>query len=86
MKPGKRFHYRYIAADLAWRAAKLMPDNSEETARILHTAGGWLKVRDPDAADRFVQAIESRCARTEIGKATLKLHWFSPDAAGGAAQ
>ena len=76
VKPARRFHYRYTAADLAWSAAKLMPENAEETARVLCTAGGWLKNRDPDAADRFLQAIESRCPRTEIGKATLRRHWF----------
>ena len=37
--PEERFHYRYQAAFLAWEAAKLMPDNADETARVLCTAG-----------------------------------------------
>jgi hypothetical protein len=45
--PEERFHYRYTAADHAWRAAELMPDNSDETARVLCIAGSWLKIRDP---------------------------------------
>src|SRR5262249_34655075 len=32
--PDLRFHYRYYAADLAWDAAQLMPDNTDETARV----------------------------------------------------
>ena len=76
VEPEKRFHYRYTAADLAWRAAKLLPDNSELTADVLNTAGGWLKDRDDQAADRFLQAIERRCPNTEIGKEVLKKHWF----------
>ena len=31
------------------------PDNSDETARILCTAGSWLKYRDPRRADRFTR-------------------------------
>jgi len=77
VEPEKRFHYRYIAANLAWRAAKLLPNNSEITADVLNTAGTWLKERDEAAADRFVQAIENRCPDTEIGKAVLKKHWFT---------
>jgi len=76
VEPEKRFHYRYTAADLAWRAAKLLPDNSELTADVLNTAGSWLKDRDDQAADRFLQAIERRCPNTEIGKDVLKRHWF----------
>lgn len=76
VEPEKRFHYRYTAADLAWRAAKLLPDNSQITADVLNTAGSWLKDRDDKAADRFVQAIERRCPNTDIGRAVLKKHWF----------
>jgi tetratricopeptide (TPR) repeat protein len=74
--PDKRFHYRYVAADFAWRAAKLMPDNDAQTAFVLNTAGTWLKGRDDEAADRFYQAIERRCAKTEIGRAAIEIHWF----------
>ena len=80
LEPEKRYHYRYLAADLAWRAAKLMPDGQEETARVLHTAGRWLAARDDAVADRFYQALERRCATTEIGKRAVARHWFvTPD-------
>jgi hypothetical protein len=71
-----RYHADYIAADLAWRAAQLMPDNDEQTAKVLNTAGSWLKNGDDKAADRFYQAIERRCAKTEIGQEAIKRHWF----------
>ena len=66
----------YVAADLAWRAATLLPDHEERTALILNTAGSWLKYKDDDAADRFYQAIERRCAKTEIGRQAIAKHWF----------
>ena len=75
-KPPKRWHYRYLAADLAWQAAELMPDESEETARALCEAGSWLKDRDPDAALRFYKALVRRCGNTESGREAKRLHWF----------
>jgi len=58
---GQRFHYRYLAADLGWEAAHLLPNNSDETARVLRLAGTWLKTRDPKAADQFYKALVRRC-------------------------
>jgi LysM repeat protein len=75
-EPDKRYHYRYQAAELAWEAAKLMPNNSDETARLLCTAGSWLKYLEPDAADRFYKALVRRCRKTEIGAKADKLRWF----------
>ena len=40
--PDARFHYRYEAASLAWKAAGLMPDNTDQTARVLCIGGTWL--------------------------------------------
>ncbi len=74
--PNKRFHYRYHAADLAWTAAELLPENDQRLAEMLDLTGRWLAPRDPDAADRFYQALESRCAATEIGKRATERHWF----------
>ena len=71
-----RYHADYVAAELAWRAAQLMPDNDEQTAKVLNTAGSWLKNGDDKAADRFYQAIERRCAKTKIGQEAIKRHWF----------
>jgi hypothetical protein len=72
----RRFHYRYIAADHAWEAAKLLPDNSDELAKILVDAGGWLKAKDAPAADRFYKALIERCPKTSLGRAALAKHWF----------
>lgn len=74
--PEKRFHYRYQAAELASWAASLMPDESDETARVLWEAGGWLKHRDPKAAEPFYQALVLRCGRTELGRAAKERRWF----------
>lgn len=76
--PSERFHYRYRAADLAWEAASLMPDNADETARVLCEAGQWLKLRDPQAADRFYKALVKRCGETALGKEADKRRWFPP--------
>lgn len=73
---GQRFHYRYLAAELAWDATALMPDHSEATARALVEAGGWLKNRDPRAANRFYQALVRRCGATELGRRAAARHWF----------
>ncbi len=74
--PNKRLHYRYNAADLAWKAAELMPDNSDMKAVVLCSAGTWLKNRDPEQADKFYKALVRRCRKTEIGEAADKMRWF----------
>lgn len=74
--PFQRYHYRYTAADHAWAAAKLMPDESDQTALVLCKAGTWLKNRDPLAADRFYKALVKRCGTTELGKEAKERKWF----------
>jgi tetratricopeptide (TPR) repeat protein len=74
--PEVRFHYRYQAAFLAWEAAKLMPDNSDETAFVLWQAGEWLKQRDPITADGFYKTLVRRCRQTEIGAEADRIRWF----------
>jgi LysM repeat protein len=74
--PEKRFHYRWQAAALAWEAAQLMPDNSDDTARVLCTAGTWLKDRDPQAADKFYKALVRRCRKTALGEEADEIRWF----------
>jgi hypothetical protein len=76
--PHRRFHYRYVAADIAWEAANLLPDNSEKLARILCEAGGWLKNRDPEIADRFYKSLVRRARLTELGISAEENRWF-PD-------
>lgn len=72
----ERFHYRYIAADLAWRAAGFMPHDTEENARVLAIAGGWLKNRDPKSADRFYKALVSRNPSIPLAQAADQKRWF----------
>jgi hypothetical protein len=74
--PDRRFHYRYRAADLAWTAAQLMPDQSDQTALVLATAGNWIKSLDPKAADRFYKALVRRCGKTDLGKQASAKRWL----------
>jgi len=74
--PEARFHYRYQAAFIALEAAKLMPNNSDATARVLCTAGSWLKMRDPQTADLFYKALVRRCRKTAIGAEADRKRWF----------
>lgn len=76
--PEERFHYRYQAAFLAWEAARLMPNDSPDTAQVLCTAGSWLKARDALTADIFYKALARRCAATDIGAQAARIRWF-PD-------
>lgn len=78
IKPWRRFHYRYIACDLAWEAAGLMPDGSPDTAAVLCEAGNWIKVLDPKQADRFYKALVLRCGQTVLGRAADAKRWFPP--------
>jgi hypothetical protein len=74
--PEERFHYRYHAAALAWEAAKLLPDNTDLTARVLWTGGTFLKNRDPYAADLFYKALVNRNRKTALGDAADRQRWF----------
>ena len=62
--PEKRFHYRYQAATLAWEAAKLMPDNSDETRRScsgLPAPGSRTATRRPPTS--FTRPLSAATAR-----------------------
>jgi hypothetical protein len=72
----ERFQYRYEAADLAWKAAALMPNKSEDTARVLGIAGTWLADRDPKAADRFYKAMIWRNWSTPLAREADVKRWF----------
>ncbi|MDR1009648.1 MAG: hypothetical protein LBM04_00695 [Opitutaceae bacterium] len=74
--PGKRYHYRYRAAELGWWAASLMPNDSDETARVLNLSGLWIKNHDPREANKFYRAIVIRCGNTALGKAAAAKNWF----------
>lgn len=76
--PDKRFHYRYIAARIAWEAASLLPNHNDETARILCLAGTWIKILDPKEADKFYKALVRRCRKTKLGSDADARRWFPP--------
>ncbi|MCC6135917.1 MAG: hypothetical protein LM550_00655 [Candidatus Contendobacter sp.] len=76
--PDRRFHYRYRAADLAWQAAQLMPDQSDQTALALVSGGNWIKNHDAKGAERFYKALAQRCGKTSLGKQAAAKRWL-PD-------
>jgi tetratricopeptide (TPR) repeat protein len=76
INPDIRFHYRLIAGALAIKAAELLPNDSEELADVVNTAGYWVKDRDEKVGNRYYQIIERRCPKTEIGRAAVAKHWF----------
>lgn len=82
IRPDVRFHYRVIAAALAMKAAALLPDQTEELADVINTAGNWVKDRDDKAADKDFEALRRRCGQTALGKKLLAKKWFSDDETG----
>ena len=77
--PAKRFHYRYVAADLAMKAARELPRNHPLLARLYNTAGRWIAANDPEAADPFYQAMVKRCSQTQAGRDAETKRWFLAD-------
>ncbi len=75
--PTRRFHYRQRAAELAWLASTLLPDDDARTAEILHTAGRWLAARYPEDAQLFYKTLVFRCPNTDLGKAAAAHRWFA---------
>ena len=75
-QPQRRWHYRYVAVDLAWEAAQLFPNETDELVRLFCEAGGWIKAQDPKGADKFYKALVRRCGSTALGKEADRLRWF----------
>jgi hypothetical protein len=76
VSPDRRWHYRFRAAALAWEAARLMPDNSDSTARVLCLGGTWIKNLDPKVADVFYKTLVRRCRKTALGQEADRIRWF----------
>lgn len=74
--PERRYHYRWLAAELAWEAASLMPGDSDETAWVLHIAGSWIRTADPQGADRFYKSMIWRNWETSLARETDYRRWF----------
>ncbi len=75
----KRFSFKYVAADMAWKAAKLMPDNDDRTAEMLWISGTWHKTTDPEFAEKFYRALVKRNRKTKLGMKANELRWFPPE-------
>ncbi len=75
-EPDLRYHYRYVASALALRAAGLLPDDSEELADVVNSAGLWVKNSNEKLGNRYYQVLERRAAKTAIGRAATARHWF----------
>lgn len=86
-KPDLRFHYRYVAADFASRAADLVPNRSQAYAAMLCQATGWLMYRDLPAArvlyERYVkngpyvpwaENFGTQCEDPDFDGAAKRLH------------
>lgn len=74
--PDTRFHYRYQAASLAWESARLLPDNTDETAYILWQGGCFLKTLNAQVADYFYKALVLRNRKTALGMEADRQRWF----------
>lgn len=71
----QRFHYRYLAADLALRAGTLA-ENEELRALINLFGGECLKMRSPQEADIFYKRLVLDSRSTLLGKLADKQRWF----------
>jgi hypothetical protein len=76
IEPDKRYHYRFVAAAVAMHAAALLPDQTEELADVVNTAGSWIKNSDEEIGNRYFQVIDRRCFKTKIGSQASVAHWF----------
>ena len=54
----------------------MKPDDDEQTAVVLATAGSWLKNRDPDSADRFYKALVRRNPSVPLAHEADLRRWF----------
>jgi hypothetical protein len=77
-KPNRRFHYRYQAAEMAWAAAELLPQKSEQASKVLCTAGRWIEYWDPQSADRYYKATVTRSWGSPVSRLADAIRWF-PD-------
>jgi hypothetical protein len=75
----QRFHYRHVAAQMAWEAAHLLPKECDEASAMLGEAGAWLANRDPKDADKFYkEMIWKHWSQPTARKADAQ-RWFPED-------
>jgi hypothetical protein len=56
-----------------------LPDNTPELADVINSAGHWVADRDDKIANRYFQLLETRCAKTSLGRSAILRHWFVDD-------
>ena len=67
-QPDARFHYRYVAADLAQQAAGLLPPRSQAYAAVMCEATGWMLDTDLKRASALYREYLHRGAHVAWGK------------------
>ncbi len=85
-RPDYRYHYRYVAADLAARAADRLPPRSQAFAAVLCRAVGWTLLGEGDTGQRLYRryvaegayvpwavSFGSNCEAPDFGAA----RWFT---------
>lgn len=78
-QPNRRYHYRWVAADLANRSADLLPARSQAFAATLCKATGWLINNDPDTARSFYRRYVEHGAYIPLGAAFGTPYCDEPD-------
>ncbi len=92
VEPDERWHYRSYAPQLRTAgaklrfeekldAAKLLPNNTDETAMTLYKLGK--EAPDLQSADVVYKMLVRRCRKTELGDAADRQRWFPPFDANG---
>jgi len=67
-QPDARFHYRYVAADLAHQAAALLPPRSQAYAAVMCEATGWMLDTDLKRASGLYREYLHQGAHVAWGK------------------
>ena len=70
-----RYHYRYIAGELALKAGDLARDQ-ELRALIFYFGGNIFKKRSNMEADVFYKRLVLNCRKTMLGKLADRVRWF----------
>lgn len=73
---GRKFYYRFMAADLMKQCAALLPDNDVLMAEALYLGGTLLKARYPEEADYFYKSLVRRNPNLLIARQADQLRWF----------
>jgi tetratricopeptide (TPR) repeat protein len=74
--PYERYHYRWYASDLMWKAAQLLPDNDPLLAEALIHGGIFIADRDVKGGDKFYKALVRRCCKLPVGQEADRLRDF----------